>query len=97
MYTYIHKENTTIRKEVKIMMNLKVKVYDGSKYDAASEKVMEHTYNNVEKLEVKTISDDEIFAQGFDETDEYKEYAIMTFADGTTSTFRNSHVDIFRE
>lgn len=78
------------------MMNLKVEFYSGIKYDVASEKIAEHIYNDIESLTVKSISDNEIFAQGFDEVDEYKEYAIMIFADGTTSMFRNSHIDIFR-
>ena len=78
-------------------MNVLVKVYNGSKYDAASEKVTETRYNDVVSLDVKHISDDEIFAQGFDTIDDYREYAILTFADGTTSTFRNSYVDIFYE
>lgn len=77
-------------------MELKVKVYDGVKYEATSEKVNEIVYNNVEKLEVKTVEDSEIFAQGFDETDPYKEYAEITFANGETATFRNSFVDIFK-
>ena len=78
------------------MMNLKVEVYDGCKYDAESKKVAETIYNDVATFEVKPMTDEEIFANGFDETDEYGEYAILAFADGTTSTFRNSHVDIFR-
>ena len=77
-------------------MNVLVKVYDGSKYDAASEKVAETRYNDVVNLDVKHISDDEIL-KVFDDVDEYGEYAILTFADGTTATFRNSHVDIFYE
>lgn len=76
-------------------MKILVKVYDGSKYDATSEKVAETLYNDVVSLDVKSISDDEIL-KVFDDVDEYGEYAILTFADGTTSTFRNSHVDIFR-
>ena len=78
-------------------MNVLVKVYDGDKYDPMSKKVSETRYNDVVSLDVKDISDDEIFAQGFDTIDDYREYAILTFADGTTSTFRNSHVDIFYE
>ena len=77
-------------------MNLKVKVYDGCKYDAESKKVAETIYNDVASLEVKAMTDEEIFANGFDETDENGEYAIITLADGETATFRNSHVDIFR-
>ena len=78
-------------------MNVLVKIYDGIKYDATSEKVAETRYYDVTGLDVKHISDDEIFAQGFDEADKYGEYAMLTFADGTASTFRNSHVDIFYE
>ena len=78
------------------MMNLNVKFYDGIKYDETSKKTAEFIYKNVVKLEIKVISDEEIFEEGFDTFDENKEYAIMTYADGTTSTFRNSHIDIFR-
>lgn len=77
-------------------MTLKIKVYDGCKYDKTSKKVWEHIYNDVERFEVKTIGDNEIYNDGYDEVDEHKEYLIMTFEDGTTSTFRNSHVDIFK-
>ena len=78
------------------MMKLKVKVYSGCKYDAESKKIAETIYNNVTSFEIKVMTDEEIFADGFDEMDEYGEYAILTFADGTTSTFRNSHIDIFK-
>ena len=78
------------------MMKLKVKVYSGCKYDKTSKRIEKHNYNDVMKLEVKVMTDEEIFSNGFDKTDEYNEYAIMTFADGTTSTFRNSHIDIFK-
>lgn len=78
------------------MMNLKVKVYDGCKYDAESKKVAEITYNNVEKMETKTISDEEIYNMGYDEPDENQDYSILTFKDGSTATFRNSRCDIFR-
>ena len=77
-------------------MNVLVKVYDGDKYDPMSKKVLETRYNDVASLDVKDISDGEIL-KVFDEVDEYGEYVILTFADGTTSTFRNSHVDIFYE
>ena len=77
-------------------MNLKVKIYDGCKYDVESKKVAETVYNDVASLEVKTMTDEEIFANGFDETDENGEYVTITLADGEKATFRNSHVDIFR-
>lgn len=76
-------------------MTVKVKVYDGIKYDANSKKVNEVIIEKVESIEVKVISDEDIYADGFDMVDDYKEYAILNFADGKTSTFRNSYVDIF--
>lgn len=78
------------------MIDVKVKVYDDVKYNPKSEKVAEVEYLNIRGMEVKTIEDDEIFAEGFDETDEYKEYCIITLENGETATFRNSHVDVFR-
>lgn len=77
-------------------MTVKVKVYDGIKYNENSKKVAEVVYKNIKGLEVKEISDEEILADGFDETDENKEYAIITMSNGETATFRNSFVDIFR-
>ena len=78
------------------MMVLKVKVYDDCKYNANSKKVSEAIYNDVEKFEVKTISDEEMYAQGFDVVDKFGEYAILTFTNGETATFRNSYVDVFK-
>ena len=77
-------------------MKLRAIVYNKIKYDAESEKVAETIYYNVKSLEVKEITDEEIYSLGFDEVDYYKEYAIITFENGETATFRNSHVDIFR-
>ena len=78
------------------MMNVKVKVYDQSKYNAESKQVAEVEYRNIKAFEVKVIEDEEIFNMGFDEVDEDKEYLILTTEDGETSTFRNSLVDLFR-
>ena len=76
-------------------MKVKVKVYNMSKYNPNSEKIAELEYNPV-KIEVVGIPDEQIYAMGFDEIDEYGEYLIMTYGDGETATFRNSHVDVFR-
>ena len=73
-----------------------VKVYNKSKYEADSVKVFETVYSNVTKLEVIEKSAEEIFAEGYDEIDEYNEYLIITYENGETSTFRNSHIDLFR-
>ena len=77
------------------MKSLKVKVYDGVKYLEGTEKVCEMTFNNVKDFEIKAIMDVDIYKMGFDCVDEYKEYFIIYFEDGTTSTFRNSHIDVF--
>ena len=75
-------------------MKVKLMVYDGVKYDENSVKIAEVEYN-VTGFEVKEIPAIKIL-KVFDETDEYNEYLILTFANGETSTFRNSHVDLFR-
>lgn len=76
-------------------MEIKIKVYDGSKYEASSKKVAEVIYKNVKKADVVKISDDEIFNMGFEETDIFGEYFVVEFEDGEISTFRNSLVDAF--
>ena len=78
------------------MMNVKVKVYDDVKYNPESKKVSEVEYSNIQSIEVKVIEDGDLYRYGFNDYDEYKEYCFLTFADGEVSTFRNSHVDIFR-
>lgn len=77
-------------------MKVIVKVYDESKYNLESKKVAEVQYDKVSKFEVVAMSDETIYSMGFDEVDEYGEYLIITFESGETSTFRNSHVDLFR-
>lgn len=77
-------------------MNIKIKVYNDSKYIPTSEKVAEVEYKNIKGLEIKTISDEEIFNMGFDDVDPCQEYCIITMEDDQISTFRNSMVDIFR-
>ena len=77
-------------------MNIKVKIYDKSKYQPECERIGEVEYNNIKGFEIKTIDDEEIYKMGFDEVDEYREYCIITFADGKTATFRNSHIDVFK-
>lgn len=76
-------------------MEIKVKVYNGNKYEASSEKVAEVTYENVKSTRIAKFSDEEIYAMGFDDVDQHGEYFIMEFSDGETLTFRNSLVDAF--
>lgn len=77
-------------------MKVLVEVYDSCKYERGSKKVGEARYD-IEKFEVKQISDTEIRSMGFDEFDPYGEYLVLTLAGGETSTFRNSFCDMFRD
>lgn len=80
------------------MMNVKVKIYDGVKYDFSDEKVAEVEYKNIKGYEVVTGDRATEIGNMTDEAsrDEYNEYLIITLADGETATFCNSHVDLFR-
>lgn len=80
------------------MMNVKVKIYDGFKYEANSDKVAEVKYNNIRGYEVVTGDRATEIGNMTDEAsrDEYNEYLIITLADGETATFCNSCVDMFR-
>ena len=80
------------------MMNVKVKLYNGVKYDRNTEKVAEVEYNNIKGYEVVTGEEATEIGLETDENsrDEYNEYLIITLEDGETSTFCNSHVDMFR-
>ena len=80
------------------MMNVKVKFYDGVKYEATSEKIAEIEYNNIRGYEVVTGDKATEIGLETDEKsrDEYNEYLIITLEDGETTTFCNSHVDMFR-
>ena len=80
------------------MMNIKVKVYNGVKYNLENEKVAEVEYNNIRGYEVVTGERATEIGLETDENsrDEYNEYLIITLEDGETATFCNSHVDMFR-
>lgn len=79
------------------MMNVKVKVYNGVKYDVNSKKVAEVEYNNIQGYEVVTGEKATQLGNETDEAsrDEYNEYLVITLKNGETSTFCNSHVDMF--
>ena len=80
------------------MLNVKVKVYSGVKYDLSNEKVAEIEYKDIEGFEVVTGERATEIGSMTDEEsrDEYNEYLVITFKDGQTATFCNSHVDLFR-
>ena len=79
-------------------MKVLVKIYDGVKYFRGSEKVTEHTYTDVESWKVVGGREAEEVEKEFigNDLDEFQEYLILSFADGTTATFRNSHIDLFK-
>ena len=80
------------------MMNVKVKVYNGVKYDRNSEKVAEVEYSNIKGYEVVTGEKATLIGNETDENsrDEYNEYLVIHLEKGETATFCNSHVDLFR-
>ena len=80
------------------MLNVKVKVYSGVKYDLSNEKVAEVEYKDIEGFEVVAGERATEIGSMTDEEskDEYNEYLVITFKDGQTATFCNSHVDLFR-
>ena len=82
--------------------NVKVKVYDGCKYDATSQKLTEIEYKIVRWgiFNLKDFDHDEkmdiINNDMLDENDEYLKIWRKDEGDGSESaTFRNSHVDMF--
>lgn len=79
-------------------INVKVKIYDGVKYEADSVKVAEVEYKNIKGFEVITGKAAEEISNELDaySRDECNEYLIITLENGETATFRNSHTDLFR-
>ncbi len=79
------------------MMSVKVVVYDKCKYDLTSKKVAEVEYKNIRGFDILSdIMTVERIEAETDEIDEYHEYLIIALENGEISTFRNSHVDMFR-
>lgn len=78
-------------------MKVKVKVYNGVKYNANTEKVAEVEYE-IEGFEVVTGERATEIGLTTDENsrDEYNEYLVLDLGNGETATFCNSHVDMFR-
>lgn len=78
-------------------MKVKVKVYDGVKYNADTKKVAEVEYE-IKGFEVVTGERATEIGLSTDENsrDEYNEYLVLDMGNGETATFCNSHVDMFR-
>lgn len=79
-------------------MNVELEVYDMSKYEKDSKVVATVTYENIQGYEVVTGDRATEIGNLTDAAsrDEENEYLIITLENGETSTFCNSHVDMFR-
>lgn len=79
-------------------MEVKLKVYDGFKYSKFSKLFATLTYT-IDSFEV--VADGAKLAEiecdmNEDEQDELHEYLVLYLSNGETSTFCNSHVNLFR-
>ena len=85
------------KKGCSIMMNVRLKIYDGCKYTNITNKVKEVLYTNIKGFEVVTGERAERIISETDGSyiDEFNEYLVIYLEDGNTATFRNSHVDLF--
>jgi hypothetical protein len=76
-----------------------IKVYDRCKYEAEAQKIGETEYNII-RWGIFNLADfneaDREDIINNDLTDEYDEYLRIWESDDESSTFRNSHVDMFR-
>ena len=95
--------NNVFGKNIYETAKVKIKVYDGCKYEASSEKIGETEYDIV-RWGIFNLADfseeDQADIIGNDMIDEFDEYLRIWESDNgkeaVCSTFRNSHVDMFR-
>ena len=78
-------------------MRINIKLYDKNKYFEDSKVIASVDLTDVVSIEVKEISESEILRK-FDGScvDDFNKYAILTFENGETSTYRHCYVDMFR-
>ena len=70
-------------------------VHEATKYEATEDDRIEVKYDGVEGFEVVTGERAEAIEAESDCEDEFHEYLVIYFENGETSTFRNSHTDLF--
>ena len=76
-------------------MKVTLEIYDRCKYEQGAEVIMEVKYD-IKSYDVVEMTDEEVYAEGFDEVDPYGEYLILRTMEDEVSTFRNSYCDMFR-
>lgn len=80
-------------------MNIKVKVYNGVKYNADSKKVAEVIYND-DIRGYELVTGDRATKIGLEtdsySRDEHNEYLVIELENGELATYCNSHVDMFQ-
>lgn len=77
--------------------NVKLYLYENSKYAPNAGKEKEINYTGLKSWSIVDGEDAIVIESETDESciDENHEYLVLNFVDGTTATFRNSHVDMF--
>ena len=77
---------------------IRLYVSEGCKYLArGEEEEKEITYTGLTRWSIVSSDDAAEIERDLseEEKDEFNEYLVLEFNDGTTATFRNSHVDMF--
>lgn len=78
-------------------MRVNIKLYDKCKYEEDSKVIASVDLTGVVCVDVKEIPVSEILKETDGScVDDYNKYAILTFENGDTSTYRHCHVDVFR-
>ena len=78
-------------------MTVNIKVYDKCKYQEDSKVIASVDLTGVASVDVKEIPENEILKTTDGScVDDYNKYAILTFENGETSTYRHCYVDVFR-
>ena len=76
------------------MMKFEVEVYNQVKYERGAKVIHTNLYKDVAKFEV--VTEAQLGMDVSDMKDPYGEYLVLTMADGSTATYRNSYVDLFK-
>ena len=78
-------------------MRMNIKLYDKNKYFEDSKVIADVDVTGVISKEVKEIPKSEILKETDGScVDDYNKYAILTFENGESSTYRHCYVDVIR-